>query len=136
MRVAFALDCCDREAIARVATTEGITSENVHLVITSVENRSGRINILPKPIEWFTDNGPSFIAKDTESLLREIGSEQCYTPIRSPQSNGIAEALSIPNQYTPCFTRRRVSFCEKPSTTLSHELDVGAKWGPLRLPNS
>ncbi|CDM60198.1 orf_Bo003 (plasmid) [Rhizobium favelukesii] len=58
VRVAFALDCCDREAIAHVATTEGIKSEDVQdLVITAVENRFGRINILPKPIEWLTDNG-------------------------------------------------------------------------------
>lgn len=37
VRVAFALDCCDREAIAHVATTEGIKSEDVQdLVITAV----------------------------------------------------------------------------------------------------
>lgn len=29
LRVAFALDCCDREAIAQVATTEGIKSEDI-----------------------------------------------------------------------------------------------------------
>lgn len=29
VRVAFALDCCDREAIAHVATTEGIKSQDV-----------------------------------------------------------------------------------------------------------
>ncbi|MEL4073544.1 IS3 family transposase, partial [Ochrobactrum sp. GPK 3] len=47
VRVAFALDCCDREAIAHVATTEGIKSEDVQdLVITAVENRFGRINML------------------------------------------------------------------------------------------
>ncbi len=94
VRVAFALDCCDREAIAHVATTGGIKSEDVQdLVITAVENRFGRINILPKPIEWLTDNGSCFIAKDTKSLLREIGMEPCSTPVRSPQSNGMAEAF-------------------------------------------
>ena len=51
-RVAFALDCCDREAIAHVATTQGIKSEDVQdLVITAVEKRCGRTNTLPKPIE-------------------------------------------------------------------------------------
>ena len=29
MRVAFALDCCDREALSCVATTSGITGEDV-----------------------------------------------------------------------------------------------------------
>lgn len=94
VRVAFALDCCDREAIAQVATTEGIKSEDVQdLVITAVENRFGRINVLSEPIEWLTDNGSCFIAKDTASLLRDIGMEPCTTPVRSPQSNGMAEAF-------------------------------------------
>ncbi len=57
VRVAFALDCCDREAIAHVATTEGIRSEGVQdLVITAAENRFGLVNTLPKPIEWLSDN--------------------------------------------------------------------------------
>lgn len=94
VRVAFALDCCDREAIAHVATTEGIKSEDVQdLVIMAVENRFGRINILPKPIEWLTDNGSCFIASDTRSLLLDIGMEPRTTPVRSPQSNGMAEAF-------------------------------------------
>ncbi|MGZ2478785.1 putative transposase [Sinorhizobium medicae] len=94
VRVAFALDCCDREAIAHVATTEGIKSQDVQdLVITAVENRFGRINMLSEPIEWLTDNGSCFIAKDTASLLRDIGMEPCTTPVRSPQSNGMAEAF-------------------------------------------
>lgn len=58
VRVASALDCCDREAIAHVATTEGIKSQDVQdLVITAVESRFGRVNTLPEPIEWLTDNG-------------------------------------------------------------------------------
>ncbi|MBD9506776.1 IS3 family transposase [Ensifer sp. ENS10] len=94
VRVAFALDCCDREAIAHIATTEGIKSQDVQdLVITAVENRFGRINMLPQPIEWLTDNGSCFIAKDTKSLLRDIGMEPRSTPVRSPQSNGMAEAF-------------------------------------------
>ncbi|MDX0967590.1 IS3 family transposase [Sinorhizobium medicae] len=94
VRVAFALDCCDREAIAHVATTEGIKSQDVQdLVITAVGNRFGRINMLSEPIEWLTDNGSCFIARDTASLLRDIGMEPCTTPVRSPQSNGMAEAF-------------------------------------------
>ncbi|ESQ76242.1 hypothetical protein ABENE_23440, partial [Asticcacaulis benevestitus DSM 16100 = ATCC BAA-896] len=68
VRVAFALDCCDREAIAHVATTEGIKSSDVQdLVITAVEQRFGRVNVLPNPIEWLTDNGSCFLAKDTKT---------------------------------------------------------------------
>ena len=37
--------------------------------------------------------GSCFIAKDTRSLLMDIGMEPCSTPVRSPQSNGMAEAF-------------------------------------------
>ncbi len=42
-------------------------------MITAVENRFSRINMLSEPIEWLTDNGSCFIARDTASLLRDIG---------------------------------------------------------------
>lgn len=53
----------------------------------------GLINTLPKPIEWLTDNGSCFIAKDTRSLLIDIGMEPCSTPVRSPQSTGMEQAF-------------------------------------------
>lgn len=117
VRVAFALDCCDREAIAHVATTEGIKSQDVQdLIITAVENRFGRINILSEPIEWLTDNGSCFIAKDTKSLLRDIGMQPCSTPVRSPQSNGMAEA------FVKTFKRDYVSVNPTPDaeTVIAH----------------
>ncbi|WP_443024622.1 hypothetical protein [Sphingomonas sp. Ag1] len=40
VRVAFALDCCDREAMGHVATTGDITAEDVRdLMVASVERR-------------------------------------------------------------------------------------------------
>ncbi len=42
VRVAFALDCCDREAMGYVATTGGITAEDVQdLMVATVEHRYG-----------------------------------------------------------------------------------------------
>jgi putative transposase len=65
VRVAFALDCCDREAIAHVATTEGIKGEDVRdLIITAVESRFGQVNRLPETIEWLSDNGSGYIAHE------------------------------------------------------------------------
>ena len=94
VRVAFALDCCDREAIGLVATTEGIKSEDVQdLMITAVENRFGKVNRLPDTIEWLSDNGSGYIAHETKKLAREIGFEPRFTPVQSPQSNGMAEAF-------------------------------------------
>lgn len=47
-RVAFALDCCDREVLGHVATTEGIKGEDVQdLMITAVEYHFGPVNRLP-----------------------------------------------------------------------------------------
>jgi len=94
VRVAFALDCCDREAMAYVATTEGIKGEDVRdLMVASVESRFGQVNRLPKTIEWLSDNGSGYIAKQTKSFARELGLEPLTTPVTSPQSNGMAEAF-------------------------------------------
>ena len=69
MRIAFALDCCDREAIAWVATTGGIASGDIRdLMIDSVERRFGLVNRLPTPIEWLSDNGSPYIAGDTGTV--------------------------------------------------------------------
>jgi putative transposase len=58
VRVAFALDCCDREALGHVATTSGITAEDVpDLMAATVEHRSGRVNRVSEPTERLTDNG-------------------------------------------------------------------------------
>lgn len=94
VRVAFALDCCDREAMGFVATTEGIKGEDVRdLMVTAVEHRFGTVNRLPHTIEWLTDNGSGYIAYDTRRFARDIGFEPRTTPVESPQSNGMAEAF-------------------------------------------
>jgi transposase InsO family protein len=72
---AFALDCCDREAVGHVATTEGIKGEDVRdLMVAAVEQRFGPINRLPATIEWLTDNGSCYIAGETRKFAREIES--------------------------------------------------------------
>jgi putative transposase len=72
VRIAFTLDCCDREAISWVATTGGIDSSDVRdLMIESVERRFGLVNRLPLPIEWLSDNGSPYTARETRSLARD-----------------------------------------------------------------
>jgi putative transposase len=94
VRVAFALDCCDREAVGHVATTEGIKGEDVRdLMVAAVEQRFGQINRLPATIEWLTDNGSCYIAGETRKFARDMGFEPLTTPVESPQSNGMAEAF-------------------------------------------
>jgi putative transposase len=94
VRIAFTLDCCDREAISWVATTGGIDGSDIRdLMVESVERRFGLIDELPKSIEWLSDNGSPYTAADTRALARLIGLLPCTTPIESPQSNGMAEAF-------------------------------------------
>jgi putative transposase len=94
VRIAFTLDCCDREAISWVASTGGIDSGDIRdLMIESAERRFGLVNRLPAPIEWLSDNGSPYTARETRALAREIGLVPCTTPIESPQSNGMAEAF-------------------------------------------
>jgi hypothetical protein len=87
VRVAFALDCCDREVLGHVATTEGIKGEDVQdLMITAVEYRFGPVNRLPQTIEWLSDNGSGYIAHETKTLAREMGLEPRTTPVQNPKA--------------------------------------------------
>jgi transposase InsO family protein len=47
----------------------------------------------PHPIEWPSDNGPCYTARETCEFARSLGLLVCTTPTYSPQSNGVAEAF-------------------------------------------
>ena len=94
VRIAFTLDCCDREAISWIATTGGIDGADIRdLMVESVQRRFGPVENLPAAIEWLSDNGSSYTAADTRALARLIGLVPKTTPLESPQSNGMAEAF-------------------------------------------
>lgn len=94
VRMAFTLDCCDREAIRYVATTAGISGEMVRdLMVESLEQRFGNAIPADHGIEWLTDNGSPYIAKETRHFGGALGFAIKRTPLRSPQSNGMAEAF-------------------------------------------
>ena len=93
MRVLFALDACDREVIAWSATTTGVTGEMVRdLMLACVEARF-RATRAAHPVEWLSDNGSADIAKPTRETATALGLRLAFTPVRSPQSNGISEAF-------------------------------------------
>ena len=120
VRVAFTLDCCDREAMSFFATTSGVSGEDVRdLMLAAVEHRFGLINRPPVSIEWLTDNGSCYVAGETRSFARDIGLEPRTTPIESPQSNGMAEAFvrTIKRDYV------RVSPCPAAQTVM-HQLSA------------
>jgi putative transposase len=91
LRVLFAIDACDREVMAWSATTAGISGEMVRDLVC-VERRFGTSKT-PHLVEWLSDNGSAYIAKDTLDTATALGLQLCFTPVRSPVSNGIAEAF-------------------------------------------
>ena len=106
VRILFAIDACDREIIAPrpspdgrpggigsiascdrwSATTAGISGEMVQdLMVACVEQRFGSLKA-SHPVEWLSDNGSAYIAKDTRNIATALGLRLCFTPVRSPQS--------------------------------------------------
>ncbi|CAM3328890.1 hypothetical protein COSO111634_11810 [Corallococcus soli] len=45
-------------------------------------------------MEWLSDNGPVYTAKDTRDFGLALGRRECTTPSYSPQSNGMAETFA------------------------------------------
>lgn len=92
VHVAFSLDCCDREIMGYIASTKGIDGKAIRdLMLETVEYRCGK----PKApnIQWLSDNGSCYIARETVLFGRELGLDIRTTPVRSPESNGMAEAF-------------------------------------------
>lgn len=108
LRVTFALDCCDREALHWAVTTGGFNSETVQdVMLGAVERRFG--NELPaSPVEWLTDNGSCYRANETRQFARMLGLEPKNTAMRSPESNGIAES------FVKTIKRDYISIMPKP----------------------
>lgn len=93
LRVTFALDCCDREAISWAATTGGHSGDVVRdVMLAAVEQRFGKVRAT-QPIQWLSDNGSAYLDRHTQRFARELGLEPLTTPVRSPQSNGMAESF-------------------------------------------
>jgi putative transposase len=94
VRVAFSMDCCDREVMSYVATTGGISGELIRDLITeSIESRFGIVDKTPWRIQWLSDNGPAYIAKATRQFAQAMGLDVRTTPYNSPESNGMAESF-------------------------------------------
>lgn len=93
VRVAFALDCHDRKVIGWTATTAGISGEMIRdMMIECVEARFGAPRA-PERIQWLTDNGSVYAATKTVDMALALNLEPCFTPVESPESNGMAEAF-------------------------------------------
>lgn len=109
IRVAFCMDCADREVLSYIATTGGITGHLIRdLMAEAIEYRFGIVDEVPEPIQWLSDNAPGYIAYETRSFAHMMGLEVCTTPYHSPESNGMAES------FIKTFKRDYVHMNERP----------------------
>ena len=94
VRIAFAIDTHDREIMAWVATSGGgISGEMVRdLMLDCVERRFDALRA-PHQVQWLTDNGSPYTAAETVEFATALNLVACFTPVRSPESNGVCEAF-------------------------------------------
>jgi putative transposase len=94
IRVGFLIDAFDREVIAFVAVSgAGISGSDVRdMMLEAVERRFGT-TCAPHRIEHLSDNGSCYTAAETRDFAVALNLVPCFTPVRSPESNGIAEAF-------------------------------------------
>lgn len=62
------------------------------LMIACVEHRFGATKA-PHPVECLSDSASAYSARQTSETVTALGLRLLFTPVRSPQSNGIAEAF-------------------------------------------
>jgi transposase InsO family protein len=94
VRGAFIIDAHDREIIAwRAVANAGISGSDVRdMMLEAVEKRFGG-HRAPHPVEMLSDNGSPYTARDTRIFASQLGLRPCFTPVKSPESNGISEAF-------------------------------------------
>jgi putative transposase len=94
VRVAFAIDTHDREVMAWVATAgAGISGEMVRdMMLDCIERRFDAVRA-PQPVQWLADNGSAYTAGETVDFATALNLVPCFTPVRSPESNGVCEAF-------------------------------------------
>ena len=114
IHVGFSLDCCDREVMSWVAAAHHLDGEAVRdLMAGAVDVRFGT-TVVPKPIEWLSDNGPPFTATKHDASA--------------------PTAVSL--LRTRRRTRRNLMAWPKPSRKLSRETTSTSEMSALRQPSS
>jgi transposase InsO family protein len=94
VRAAFVMDAHEREIIAwKAEANAGISGSDVRdMMLEAVEKRFGGYRA-PQTVEMLSDKGAPYTAKDTRIFARQLRLKPCFTPVKSPQSNGMSEAF-------------------------------------------
>ena len=76
-----------------MASPTGYSGDDIRdLMLEAVEKRFAE-QPPTQPVQWLSDNGSAYIAEQTLLFAREIDLQPVTTPVRSPQSNGMAESF-------------------------------------------
>lgn len=62
------------------------------IMLEAVETRFGEL-WAPHPIELLSDNGSAYNARQTPFFAQALNLTPCFTPVVSPESNGLSEAF-------------------------------------------
>lgn len=89
-------------------------------MLEAVERRFGTYRA-PAVIDMLSDNGSPYIARDTQIFARQLGLKPCFTPVRSPQSNGISPG----NAAARCTDRSRIDRSLDQTTTTNTTRNQG-----------
>src|SRR5690348_10425482 len=85
VRVAFTIDTHDREIIAWIASTSGISGEMVRDLMLDCVERRFNTSRAPHPMQWLADNGSAYTARETVDFATALFLVPCFTPV----SNGV-----------------------------------------------
>ncbi|WP_407198149.1 DDE-type integrase/transposase/recombinase [Citrobacter freundii] len=83
LRVTFALDCCDREALHWAVTTGASTVKQYRTSCWEQWNAAFGSELPASPVEWLTDNGSCYRANETRQFARMLGLEPKNTAVQS-----------------------------------------------------
>lgn len=61
-------------------------------MLACVERRFNALRA-PWPVQWLADNGSAYTARETLEFAADLALVPCFTPVRSPESSGVSEAL-------------------------------------------
>jgi len=93
------------EIISWIASSKGVDRFMIQVLMAeSVDKRFGKVPRVPHPLQWLSDNGSPYVARDTVAFGRLLGLTMCTTVPRNPESNGMAEA------FVKTFKRDYVTF--------------------------
>ncbi len=63
-----------------------------NMMLECVERRFDAVRA-PQPVQWLADNGSAYTAAETVDFATALNLVACFTPVRSPESNGVCEAF-------------------------------------------